>query len=326
MVPESMINKSSEDFSILCKRFVLHWLAQTGRGPVITFLKKWTRFLLPAQVIIFLKYRLENMKLNYLVVEHNPPVLIYQMGKVGSTSIYTSLTESILSTLVYHVHFISPNMLLEVEKKYGRYNDDTVTAMIQLGKMLYKQINTHETYPWKIITLARDPISFAISQLFQSIQRDHPELINRKNQVEGERVIDYLLNGFNHFDEMDNYVNTWFDKELKEVFNIDIYRYPFNYSKGYITITQRKNSVLLLRYEDLKDNFDSTIPAFLNLDKPIRVIYSNDATRKWYADSYRYVLNNIKIPKKVCERIYSTRYVKYFYSEEMISKFINRWS
>jgi hypothetical protein len=46
--------------------------------------------------------------------EH-PPVLIYQMGKVGSTSVSSSLNSAGLANYVFDIHFLS-NDLIEYKK------------------------------------------------------------------------------------------------------------------------------------------------------------------------------------------------------------------
>ena len=64
-----------------------------------------------------------------LVLRHNVcsdlgflPVIVYIMGKVGSTSVYESLRENRVSPLIYHVHFLTHSNLDRVALKYSQKN------------------------------------------------------------------------------------------------------------------------------------------------------------------------------------------------------------
>ena len=49
---------------------------------------------------------------------HNQPIVIYQMGKVGSSSVYSSLKALKLDNPVYHVHFLTPQGINWAETIY----------------------------------------------------------------------------------------------------------------------------------------------------------------------------------------------------------------
>ena len=41
---------------------------------------------------------------------------------------------------------------------------------------------------------------------------------------------------------------------------------------------------------------------------------------------YRQVLKKIRLNHSLCREIYSSRFVKHFYSEAMVQQFISRWT
>ena len=114
--------------------------------------------------------------------------------------------------------------------------------------------------------------------------------------------------------------------ELRSVFNIDVFAYRFDHHEGFIIIRDKNVEVLILRLEDLANSFNSAISEFLNPDKPIQMSQANVGKDKRYSGEYRYVLENITIPKSVCTKIYSSRYAKHFYSESMRNELIQKWS
>ena len=308
------------------KELLLRQIISVERTQVMARLKIWLNILLSPYHLILFKINFESFKLNLINFNKTPPVLIYQMGKVGSTAIYASLLKARLPTLIYHVHFLSPGRIQEIERYNSHLNDDSVSEMLKLDQMLHEKVLNHRQDQWKIFTLAREPIGYVISQLFQTIRRDHPELLDANGQAAVDRIIDYLLGVFDNFNEETDYASTWFDNELKQVFNVDVYTYPFNHNEGFTIIKEDNISVLVIRFEYLNRCFSRVVPSFLGLNKPIDLLNLNTGNSKWYASAYEYILNNIQIPKTVSERIYSTKYARHFYTENMISGFINMWS
>ena len=308
------------------KELLLRQIIWVERTQIMARFKIWLKYLLSSSHLILFKINFESFKLNLINFNKTPPVLIYQMGKVGSQAIYASLLKARLPTLTYLVHFLSSGRIQEIERCYSHLNDDSVSEMLKLSQMLHEKVVNHRQDQWKIITLAREPIGFVISQLFQIIRIDHPDLLDANGQAAVYRIIDYLSSVFDSFDEVTDYASTWFDNELKQVFNVDVYAYPFNHNEGF-TITKEGNiSVLVIRFEDLNRCFSRVAPSFLGLNKPIDMLNLNTGKCKWYASAYEYILNNIQIPKTVSERIYSTKYARHFYTENMISGFITKWS
>ena len=97
--------------------------------------------------------------------------------------------------------------------------------------------------------------------------------------------------------------------------------------KGYSILRDKRNAeVLILRLEDLSINLESALFEFLGVRRPIKEVQSNVGSEKHYAAGYRNVLENIRIPKAVCRKIYSGKYAQHFYRKDMLDKFAERWS
>lgn len=108
-------------------------------------------------------------KINKAVRHGIPLVLVYQQGRVASTSVYASLLAANLDMPVYHVHTLSSARAtewIERAKQSGR----RINRNFVLGKMLGEVISGlgEGPYPdpWKIICIFREPISVMLSLHF----------------------------------------------------------------------------------------------------------------------------------------------------------------
>jgi len=92
------------------------------------------------------------------------PILVYQMGKVGSFSIYMSLKE-IRET--HHVHYLRKDIMERLEKMQTD-RGFPVPGHLITSKMVWKEY-LDKDLPLKIITLVRDPISRNMSAFFENL-------------------------------------------------------------------------------------------------------------------------------------------------------------
>lgn len=247
----------------------------------------------------------------------NPPILVYQSGKVGSSTIFNSLLQAKLKNPIYQVHRLS----------YEGLNSQ-MRGDPKLGKALRRKIDAYgdiTSIDWKIISLTRDPIAIALSALFQSIGMGKRNDLSKQNgEIDNRLVLLELYRNLEDFDR--SYFCTWFDRELKTVFDVDVFRYPFNRDHGYSIIKQNNIEVLVIRLEDLNSFGDKALKEFLNLNNPITLVSKNVGSKKRYADTYEYVKNNISVPIDICQKIYSSKYSSHFYSSTQQEKFVDKWT
>lgn len=270
-------------------------------------------------------YRYESIKIDIKSLINCPPILVYQMGKVGSTTVYNSLKEANIENPVYHLHSLSLDKLNKEAELCDRQKIP-LYGEIKIGKILSKKIKEGKPIPWKIITLVREPIGNQISHIFQQPFLFNPDLLDRDNRIENSHAIEFIRAKLENFDPERDYIATWFDKELKAMLGINIYDRPFDRHKGFTIFRQENFEILVLRLEDLNKNFDEAITQFLSLENPIKMSHSNIRKNKKYSNTYKYVLENIKISRLACENIYSSKYARHFYEEDRIEKLIKKWS
>jgi glutamate mutase epsilon subunit len=116
----------------------------------------------------------------------------------------------------------------------------------------------------------------------------------------------------------------WFDVELKAVFGIDVYDYPFDREKGYSIIEQDNVEVLVIKLEKI-NSLEQVIGDFVEVSD-FKLINSNVSDKKPYKYLYKNMREEIRIPREVVDRYYkNSPRMKHFYTEEEINMFYKKW-
>ncbi|MFC1812461.1 putative capsular polysaccharide synthesis family protein [Thermodesulfobacteriota bacterium] len=242
------------------------------------------------------------------------PIIIYQMGKVGSTSILQALNEYGLKP-VYHVHRMNPTYIEEVRKEHITSNH--VPPNDSLGLELYKTICLKKKNA-KIITIVREPISRNISAFFQNFNR-FTGLDYSKSHLEIKKLIEIFLSEYKHDVPL-----TWFDKEIKQTLGIDIYQHPFPKEKGYLTIRKDCFNLLILKLE-LPDTLkQEVISEFLEVND-LFLQRKNVGQEKVYSETYRKFRHLVHLPRPYLEKMLYSKYTRHFYSDSEIESILSYW-
>ena len=246
----------------------------------------------------------------------HPPILIYQMGKVGSTSVSSSLNAAGLKNYLFDIHFLSNDL-----NKYRKFFIDSgivpVPYHIELGLALRKRIIRNSFGRFKIISMVRDPIGRQISDVFQNPEIMEMDIRNPDELIDKNKAMALIQDKFSDLKTFD-YVFEWFDRELKSVFGIDVFAKPFNRDSGWTIYNGENADALVLRMEDLSAVGENVISEFLNTPRKITLFESNVRSQTPEAKAYSYVKNNVKIDRKLCEKVYASQFVRHFYSDTQI--------
>jgi len=256
-----------------------------------------------------------------------PPVLVYQMAKVGSMTVVRSLQQADPERVVLHVHYLSPEMLsgagaLHVQSKgvFGPPYD------WHLGSALSERIGELDrSVQVQVVTLVRDPIAREVSGLFQNPEFASAELRDRHGHYDVKRTTEYLEEALSAAGACD-YVHSWFDRELRATFGIDVFAAPFPKEQGWTTLSNERARVLVLRMEDLDRTLGPALVEFLGLDEEPKMAADNVRSERPEGSDYRDVVAALRLPHRVCERIYGHRFSRHFYSDAMLAEFSQRWS
>lgn len=256
-------------------------------------------------------------------------VVIYQMGKVGSSTVKHSLDKLGLPMNLYHVHALTKERIDWLENQFQYASSikekpvihDHVIESIFLREL----IDQNKHLNWKIITLIRDPIARNISTFFQSLDIFFPEWEkdhnNKQNRLEDyvEEMIELFLQESNHELPL-----IWFDSFLKPVFDIDVYAKKFPAEQGYDYYSRKNVELVLIRLEDINDCAETAINEFLSIDS-FTLEKANISSEKDYSEAYSKFKKLIKLPNEYINEMYSSRFTQHFYTQGEIDKMKARW-
>jgi hypothetical protein len=229
--------------------------------------------------------------MSLLTVEDPKTVLVYQMGRVGSNRIVTALREAGFNPL--HVHYF-----------------------MNQGEFGTEKLPPDSLQSWKIITPVRDPIARNISAFFmQSRDPNHKVtyLDSDREQRRFELSLRKFLRAYPH-----NWAEQWFDKEFLPATGINPFLTPFPKLESY-QIVKDFHEVLFLRTEDLDLLGATAISNFVG--KSISLPSGYEERSK----EYKYFLRNVQLPDWYISRMYSSEWVRHFYTTQEIYGFAEKW-
>ena len=163
------------------------------------------------------------------------PLLVYQMGKVGSSTVVRSLRGCAeLRRRVLPVHFLVP-VQIEASKAYRRRVSGSGRGgyVHALGAALgarFEEVGDHARVP--VISLVRDPIAREVSSVFQTSGLLRAALRDESGQLDPESALAFLAERFVGPDPC-GYAEQWFDQELAVAFGVDVFAEPFDDARGY---------------------------------------------------------------------------------------------
>jgi hypothetical protein len=268
------------------------------KNSIKEIIKKYFRFAVDLTIrtqFFLTKYKIEN-----------PPIIIFTPGKVGSTSVYKSVKKQ-LSNPIYHVHSLSKN---SIDNSFAFHKKRKIAYPLHLtiSKYLEKKLNAYHSDVF-IITIIREPISRMISSYFQNIDRYNN---NGLNIINAKNVISQ------HLKDAVSYYDNWFKIQIANNFGIDIYNDAYLSKESYRLYKKGRINLMLIRMEDLDENFEDISKIFLNLQTGIKLEKHNIGKNKHYSNFYKKVKNNIEIEDNLIKKLRSTKFYKEFYFENSI--------
>jgi len=243
-----------------------------------------------------------------LKVSKKPIVLVYQMGKVGSTSIYRALKAAYAHRFeLYHTHFLNANYALALEEQRQQYGWQPFWVYDKT-RMLHQAV-VEPNHPLNIITLVRDPISRNISAYFNNLH-----LVWGIPDAYEQKSLDELAAGFWERETHELPVE-WIDREFGDVLGVDIYDHPFPHERG-MQIFQSGNHNFLIMQLGLSDKLkEESVCKFLGIDH-LKMVRANTADAKAYASTYKRFLHEVEIPEWYVEKMFNSQFACHFFSEQ----------
>jgi glycosyltransferase involved in cell wall biosynthesis len=257
------------------------------------------------------------------------PIIVYQMGKVGSKTIEQSLLHfyqtSGIEVEIYHAHFL--NYLDEMEKNaVEAHQSSHAIKKIREAQDIRRKMEENPRCQWNLVSLVRDPVARNIAGFFQnlSVNQFIPDWKTRYRN--GTLQMEELQDAFLKLgDEYIQHPANWFDTQLKPIFNIDVFESPFPHENGYKIYSPSQNArLLVIRMEDINRCASQALDEFLGL-KNFTILNSNLSAEKDYTAIYE-AFKSLPLPMDYVDKVYSTKYARHFYSKEEITGFKQRWT
>ncbi len=258
---------------------------------------------------------------------HHGPIVVYQMGGVGSSTAYESLVHSGMPNPVFHVHYLCRQGIRAAEAFHKTLADPAIPHELRLSETLRRKMRRDSETQWYIITLMRDPVARGISSFFHNAWTHYQDIFDGRGQINPDKALSSLIRFFSG-EGRENLEYQWFEDEFKPALGMDVCSQPFDREKGYGLLEKGCFRVLVLRLEDMNHVFSQGVTLLLNLDSflDFSLVRSNQAKERDYFPAYVRVKENFRLPLRVLEDIYSNKYVRHFYSGDEIAAFMERWS
>ncbi len=256
-------------------------------------------------------------------LRHQEPIIIYQRGKAGSSSVYHTLRNMDLGRPVFHVHFINA-----IDRRHRQICSDvkmTPRAYFARGRHLVvsqylsKEINRGlHGRKWKVITLIRDPLKQKMSSFFQLVDLIIPNFEQRwrNNTLPVETLTKIFLGRY----QVDRGQSDWFQREINPVFGIDVFATDFATSRGYQIYHGDRADLLLIRLENLSQCATEAFGEFLGLTD-FKLSNENITSDKTHAEIYQKFVNTTVLPETYINAVYDSVYVRHFYTAAEVETF-----
>lgn len=238
------------------------------------------------------------------------PILIYQMGKVGSSALKRSIPGAL------HIHNIvrkkPEDYISPVRAKFEYRGIKKWKRWLKLWRLHLKIRSSKQV---KIITLVREPVGRDISMFFQALPFWLAEayIVDGLSKQEGAEVLrSAFYRRVNHA-----YALNWFDVELKVLTGIDVFSTEFDPEKGFMHYKNKQFQVLLVRHDKLE------CPAVLRqlsdfVGSSVTLGSANSSAIKWYAPIRSIFLDSLALDEQYLERMLSSKLTRHFFTKDEI--------
>lgn len=243
-----------------------------------------------------------------------PIVIIYQMGKVASSSIYDALKNR-SDCCAFHTHTLSRS---NIEARKLRTNDSFFSPdkRYRVSDALSKQV-IQAPHPSKIITLIREPFERNISAFFENAKSVHQQKQTDDQFI--NQLIQEYLNTTNHL-----LPEEWYQNEFFNALGINIFEHSFDPAYGWATIQQGPHDVLILRTTLSDEEKSKRVGDFLNIED-ITMPRSNQTGDKALKNTYQRFKSSIVFPDSIGHSILQSRFTQHFFTPTEIDTMQQRW-
>lgn len=286
-----------------------------------------------------------------------PIFCVHQVGKVGSTSLVRILEQVLPGETIYQTHVLNEASVLAMMQAWL---DHPLAPTAKLHDHIVSSIELRRHFSrfappvsWHLLSVVREPIARDISAFFQNLQWQWMHLLPAETRASCERIfaakrpddealpvderralIRDLSALFKARYRGEKY-RAWFDREMRDVFGIDVFAGPFPAEAGYRIFQSGRARLGVFRLEDLRAALPRALGEWLRgsgrtpppgdsaLFERER---ANDGSSKAYSALYRAFLEEFSLEPAELDSVYDAPGVRHFYTAAEIAGFREKWS
>ena len=226
----------------------------------------------------------------------HPTIHIFQMGKVGSTSLLYTLLKNYKGRVSNNHH------LFHLKKK---------------GELEIIKWRRFFRLPIIVISPIREPITRTISAFYHSYEEITGKKFSNTTPVEEQKK--RFLRFARH-----QQVLEWFDLELRNAFKINVFSKRFDLDKKWMVYKNKSTKVLIYRADKDRAEQLKIISEFIGANIP-KWTYANISSEKEYKDSYKEFIDTVKLPDGYLSVMLNSLFSRHFFSEDERDIIRKRW-
>ena len=255
------------------------------------------------------------------------PIVVFQVGKVGSITIQKALQDLQLGVPIYHCHCLANfEWVLERARTHlPNFSEAPLKGGAKTSLETWKEIRDKfdaSDKRWHFISAVREPVTRNVSAFFQGIQERIPDFAVRVAQgitiqeVEQVFLDDVIANQAPHI---------WFEKQFEPVVGVDVYQGPYPFKEGFQIFETERARALLLRLEDFEWALENAMNSFLGIPDFKISDKRNTSEEKAYGDFIKRFLREIRLPDWYLKSQYESQYARHFYTDEEREELMAKW-
>lgn len=244
-------------------------------------------------------------------------VIIYTVGKVGSTSVYEACKQHV-SDSIYHIHNLVPEAV-QAQIRASKKQTGTVYRHLEHSMEILQQV-LPVCKQLKIINIVRGPVARTISHYFTNSPMLNPKLQSPRYNGECEPwfVRAKYLSEANHLQ-----ILNWHRSEFQQATGINLLK-EFDKETGYCRLINGGVDLLSFQYEQPDSVKAELLSDFFGV--PIKEMpRSNQTSKKEFGDNYQKILQQLKLDPEYLDFMYTSKYARSFYSDAQIETHRRKW-
>lgn len=225
-------------------------------------------------------------------------ILTHTYGKVGSTAIHKAINKQ-PGYQSFQTHVISEE---GVAASRSSYSEEQEQIHQLVGEALRHALGLYPERQVRVITLVRDPVARAVSDLFEN-----PARIVGTEAIREVSLEKLVAIATEQISASLDYTERWFDREVSDLLNLDLFARDFDRVTGFQIYRDGRFELLPGKLEQLADNGAGYLGRFLDHGRDFPIPNTRARSTTTEVSIYQQVRRSLKLPAGILDAVYSSR-------------------